>query len=125
MSRDIKFRAWSGSKRYDNGAPVKSCVDGREIYVIDAYDRFASIHVDCIEQFTGLRDCNSVKIFEGDIVSVDGAGAFPVRIDPIYGVIFEGGDKYDICVADCIMERDLFTVIGNIHQNPEMLEQCK
>ena len=73
------------------------------------------------DQFTGLHDYNGVGIYDGDIVHVDGIGCCPVRIDPVYGVIFEEGDKYDVCAADCIMERDAFTVIGNIHQNPELL----
>ena len=75
-----------------------------------------------VGQFTGLTDKNGVKIFEGDIVT----GYF--NHEKIVGYIFYGGDAqffiqrngiYGIGLdnSDCWLE-----VIGNIHDNPELLE---
>ena len=75
-----------------------------------------------VGQYTGLTDKNGVKIFEGDIVT----GYF--NHEKIVGYIFYGGNAqffiqrdgiYGIGLdnSDCWLE-----VIGNIHDDPELLK---
>ena len=75
-----------------------------------------------VGQFTGLTDKNGKRIFEGDIVT----GYF--NHEKIVGYVFYGGNAqffiqrdgiYGIGLdnSDCQLE-----VIGNIHDNPELLE---
>ena len=79
-----------------------------------------------VGQFTGLTDKNGVKIFEGDIVTVEN----PNISDDEYGIV-----KFDNDGAMFIVEFDTFTVdfgnnidgnqceiIGNIFDNPELLK---
>lgn len=101
-----------------------------------------------IGQYTGLMDKNGVKIFEGDIVkdidwgngrksgiAVVKYGYHDVQSDDpfcyglAYGVYFDGDTLletpaqyfgYDKYQKD---ERYQFEVIGNIHDNPELLEE--
>lgn len=63
-----------------------------------------------IMQFTGLTDKNGVKIFEGDIVVIAGYGH--------YECVYPFTELYD-----AVMEGNIGIIIGNIHQNPELLER--
>lgn len=70
-----------------------------------------------VGQFTGLVDRNGKRIFEGDIVSIKG-------VFTGYVVFCEG------CFQALSLEEDVFevlwyqpeemTVLGNIHDNPEL-----
>lgn len=125
--REILFRG----KRTDNGewvygVPTK---DGRgemvmveNIFECEEYNcRGANcLYVDenTVGQYTGLKDKNGTKIFEGDIVLLKGDEepyqvAFDESCFQVYG---------SICyVMDNFYDHDI-EVIGNIYDNPELLE---
>lgn len=72
-------------------------------------------------QFTGLKDKNGKKIFEGDIVAFN-EGQAPAVVE---WQVFSGAwklkskDYVCLCAMRCM---DLCEVIGNIYDNPELLE---
>ena len=81
------------------------------------------INPDTLCEFTGLHDCKGTKIFEGDIIQLSNSTS------PI--LFKEGGFGY-IMWEDFIsfsghnhLERILsrIQVIGNIYDNPELLEE--
>jgi len=134
MSREIKFRAWgikesimhtvaeivwmaAYGKWYGPGV-------GSGIWFIDPEYKGERSHnkVDSyLMQFTGLTDKNGKEIYEGDIVeSVDELSNDQYQVDDrvfTEAVELKAGAFYPVCN----MPSEEFEVIGNIHENPELL----
>lgn len=87
-----------------------------------------AVILDTVGEYTGLTDKNGKKIFEGDIVDVlynpRYGGVAKQRIG-IRKVVFEDGcfmmEDDEGCHLHFIVNEDV-TVVGNIHDNPELLE---
>lgn len=77
------------------------------------------IHRDSLGQFTGLHDKNGKEIYEGDIIRYDMGGECEVSY--CVGGGFAG---FDLSPAFHDEEHHLtdVEVIGNIHDNPELLK---
>ena len=77
----------------------------------------ADVLPETVGQFTGLVDKNGVRIFEGDIVRYE---------DDIGYVIYNGDDaRFLLDSPNRYISMDYsneFEVIGNIHDNPELLK---
>ena len=134
---EILFRA----KRKDNGEWIEgSLVYYRDIVSIivhderyyDSYGELPSFKVvpETIGQYTGLTDKNGVKIFEGDIVEhpdtsyisniSTGEVYYDTRFAEIRVLLPEHrGIGVTNLLADIIDEA---VVIGNVHDNPELLK---
>lgn len=127
--REILFRG----KREDNGEWVEgnltvwndgsASIDDEQTISSPLY----AVYPSTVGQYTGLTDKNGKKIFEGDIIDTT---------DRLVKVVwFEGNAQFDLHFIRYkddvtttnfkgIHMRDLkeYEVIGNIHDNPELLE---
>ena len=79
------------------------------------------IDPETVGQFTSLHDCDGKEIFEGDILDFNG---LTVEVRFVRGVFafLVNVDLDDELCGDC--RTDLYAkVIGNIHDNPELLKE--
>ena len=81
------------------------CVDGH----------FPTVDPETIGMCTGLKDRNGAWIFEGDII-------FVPRLNKAYEVKYQLGQFYIGINQPIAYERNNCEVVGNIHDNPELLE---
>lgn len=127
--REIKFRAWNkewGEMVYSS---VLNHHEKREWYPIGFAVGFSHYPHDIdnteIMQFTGRKGNNGKDIYEGDIVKAcDELQGFIMRVywcdlDLMWRVGYMNGLKK---VDDKFCMYNNLEVIGNIHENPELLE---
>lgn len=128
MSREIKFRVWSKEDRKYrtdcNLTGLFNSVTGTPATIYsDEGDRFD------IEQYTGFKDKNGKKIYEGDLLQWDlFDGRKPACIMKVRWNQDEGCFEIHFIrgnFGDSMLNQDDcskgYEVIGNIHENPELL----
>ena len=110
MSREIKFRAWNKhfkGMEYPNenghNFPHKYSVENNGVMLNVGFFWM---------QYTGLKDKNGKEIWESDILEC----TFSHK--PLRAVMEWDSDKYG---WKTIAPIDKWEVIGNIHENPELL----
>lgn len=109
--------------------------DNLSVIYSEEADHPIGVMPETVGQFTGLTDKNGKRIFEGDVVIYDNS-PYNAYCEPIRGVIaWRNGSlcfKYkpwSSVMYRALCSDDFFAakcdVIGNIHDNPELLEDAE
>lgn len=128
--REILFRG----KRMDDGTWEVGNYsnylhsDGHITYYINGFEY--EVHPETIGQYTGLMT-NGQRIFEGDLVEavLPQTTAQMGFVWPIMPVVFRDGvfglldHRDDVIPFRSFAPRVTFEVLGNIHDNPELLKE--
>lgn len=136
--REIKVRAWY--KPYKQMCQVESLrFDGNGVYTAvlieePFYDR-KLVEADeiVIEQFTDLKDKNGTEIYEGDIIVQKPLGSNKPGLrgkitykEDHAAFMFEVYEREKVVMYLFLSEfspEKTCEVVGNIHENPELLEK--
>lgn len=144
--REIKFRAWDADDKRmcfqvyvgTEGWHGEYWTDGMMTSCFSDVNHKDNV----LMQFTGLSDKSGKEIWEGDVVSytyVNDYGATlkdledDIKNKVIREVVFKNGQFWPICMFNTdyhdFDDKDLifihFEVLGNIYENPELLERSK
>lgn len=107
--REIKFRIWDNGFIYLNRA--------------EGYFLLDKAGPNYINEFTDLKDTNGKEIYEGDVIQIEYGQTIVGKV--IYGDGYYTVDDFNkgfyLCKAE--IESLGMEVIGNIYENPELLNE--
>jgi uncharacterized phage protein (TIGR01671 family) len=125
MTRTIKFRAWLPDGHWAIEGQGQMIEDYTSMAI---FELFVFLDEEIVyEQFTGLTDKNGKEIYEGDICRIlSGEEHQGYREYDQKGIIKYSGLSFDLVVDNVwqgIYNGPDFDIIvlGNIHENPELL----
>lgn len=132
--RTIKFRGKRVNRR-EWVYSTESFVQTDEGICMGLYNEEKDVIPDTVGQFVGLYDKDGKEIYEGDILTVKGIPFGVVRwhkdgyffIDDSTGEVILDDTYRSIGEMIRFFNRNetAYSVIGNIHDNPELLKGCK
>jgi len=115
----------TGNLIQNNGRPwiVGNIVESDPEYIVQ--DFWVRVHPESVGQFTGLKDMNGEGIYEGDIFEYGGR-KYVVKFDKERAGFypFAKGDGCGCCEDEVVRVLDDCEIIGNIFENPELLEEA-
>lgn len=127
MSREIKYRVWDNENKsyndpYSYAYYALTQDGGLDFYCHGDHMDEADPDVYLVELSTGVKDKNGEEIYEGDIVDDGYSRICKIRWSEHF-TAFEAVNENDGYMSNIWFVAKYGEVIGNIHENPELLEE--
>lgn len=128
--REIKFRGWNNKNKkwiygyYFVNRGEHFISPDEVVNPLVSYNDFV-VDKDSVGQYTGLKDKNGVEIYKGDIIASDGC-LHVVRYDEDNARFAAFNLSMSTDLEGCGLTKEWIeecgkVVIGNVHDNPELL----
>lgn len=122
MNSRFKFRAWNMVAKFFLDWEKFIDYENDQMEIVGNDYRIYNDDEFVLQQCTGLFDKNGKVIYEGDILkSTD-----TINQDSIYNVVEWNNGCFTICEGEWGLDKftlDISEIIGNIYENPELLNQ--
>lgn len=138
-----KFRAWI--KKEEIMAQVMSLhfIEQGDLTRINTYPEIGCLSIHCIDdvilmQSTGFFDCNGEEIYEGDVLFIGERhrGDKSYKGEVVFWQLGERGNSIYTTTEKMVVnssphnlvmleEADRLQILGNIYENPELLEEVE
>lgn len=134
--RKILFRGKrSDTAAWETGSLVVirgDCSD-EQVYIADKMTGYHTpVMPSTVGQYTGLDDVNGKMIFEGDVLQSHGVSpakyliSFNERDAAFYKYFYDKFNRRINTKINTLFQKDMcpaFEIVGNIHDNPELMEE--
>ena len=125
--RDINFRCWDTGINFMYYDPeCYNLYNEVDNGLHSGYeDKYGTWHQNVLMQYTGLTDKQGVEIYEGDILVIELDWGYGLA--KIYSEVYFNNGMFKSKAINShedvsLMEMPYLEVIGNIYENPELLE---
>lgn len=132
--REIYFRGKDLDGNWREGDLIWATLgQGQKPMILDAFDEcdidnnLYEVDPETVGQYTGLRDAEGREIYEGDILSNGHdtvAVSYSIEFAAFVG-LYNGREDLVLNLDDCIdqpLDELKLKVVGNVHDNPDLLE---
>ena len=123
--KNTRYNCWEYGfyTQFEPGHPCSGTYNGIIHYIYNISGNPTDVEPETVGQFTGEIDKNGVKIFEGDILDHFATYGYVIFGDGMFSMSSSAKVNFGYRQPLCYLDSDECEIVGNIFDNPELLEE--